>query len=253
VIEKILMYNATVTQNIKVNEALFKLSVKLDDEAISSYLPGQYTTLGMPKPGDATGKKFLKRAYSLCSSPDSSGELEFFISLVQGGELTPRLLPLQVGDRVLCGPKITGTFTLSAIPAQSHLILVGTGTGLAPYLSMLRTKSTWEKFRDIVLINGFRYEYDLAYQDEIEIIAQRNPGLRFIPIVSRPQGQWDGHTGRIQKLFLEHVVEVDPERSHVFLCGNPAMIEETQAMLETFGLKEHTKKQAGNIHIEKYW
>lgn len=250
------MFNATVTQNIKLNSALFALSVKLDSGAISGYLPGQYTTLGLPKPGDETGKKFIKRAYSLCSSPDSGishGELEFFISLVDGGELTPRLAPLSVGDRVLCGPKITGTFTLSYIPHRSKLILLGTGTGLAPYMSMIRSSDTWQNFSDIVLVNGVRYEYDLAYVEEIEAIRQLHPGLYYFPIVSRPQGEWSGPVGRIQKLFIDRKIEVHPQESHVFLCGNPGMIEETQALLESYGLKEHTKKEAGNIHIEKYW
>ena len=247
------MFNATVTQNIKVHDSLFKLIVKLDSEAIASYLPGQYTTLGLPKPDDETGKKFIKRAYSLCSSPDDRGELEFFISLVQEGELSPRLALLAAGDRVLCGPKITGHFTLKEIPAHNHLVLVATGTGLAPYIAMLRTQSTWENFSDISLVAGVRHEEDFAYTEEIEQLQQKHPGLKYFSIVSRPQGQWTGQTGRIQKLFLERIVEVDASRSQVFLCGNPAMIEETQALLETFGLKEHTKKEAGNIHIEKYW
>lgn len=247
------MFNATVSKNIKIHSGLFKLSVKLDSDSISSYLPGQYTTLGLPKPGDETGKKFIKRAYSLCSSPDEHGELEFFIALVDSGELTPRLAPLSPGDRVLCGPKITGTFTLKEVPSQSHLILIATGTGLAPYISMLRTKSTWDNFTDITLVNGVRYEHDLAYVDEIEQLKLSHPGLQYYSTVTRPQGQWNGKVGRIQKLFEERVVEVDANRSHVFLCGNPAMIEEAQVLLETFGLKEHSKKEAGNIHIEKYW
>jgi len=247
------MFNATVTQNIKVHPSLFKLIVKLDSDAIAAYLPGQYTTLGLPKPGDETGKKFIKRAYSLCSSPDDRGELEFFVSLVENGELSPRLSTLGSGDRVLCGPKITGHFTLKEIPAGAHLVLVATGTGLAPYIAMLRTRSTWDNFSDISLVAGVRHEDDFAYTQEIEQIQQSHPGLKYFSIVSRPQGQWAGNTGRIQKLFIERIVEVDTNRSQVFLCGNPAMIEETQALLETMGLKEHSKKEAGNIHIEKYW
>lgn len=247
------MFNATVAKNVKVHDGLFKLIIKLDTEAVSSYYPGQYTTLGLPKPGDESGKKFIKRAYSLCSSPDDHGELEFFISLVDAGELTPRLLPLSEGDRVLCGPKITGTFTLKEIRAQDRLILVATGTGLAPYIAMLRTKWTWENFSDISLIAGVRHEVDFAYTEEIESLQKVHPGLKYYPIVSRPQGQWNGHSGRIQKLFLEKHIEIDPDCSQVFLCGNPAMIEETQSLLESFGMKEHTKKEPGNIHIEKYW
>lgn len=248
------MLNATVIKKIDVHSALFKLYVRLDAEAAHNpYIPGQYTTLCLPKLDDDSGKKFIKRAYSLCSSPDQPGDLEFFISLVEGGELTPRLISLKEGDRLLCGPKIVGTFTLKEIPHQSQLILVATGTGLAPYISMIRTKSTWDNYNEIVVINGVRYEHDLAYGDEIEQVQRSHPGLKYYPIVTRPQGAWTGHTGRIQKLFLDSVVQIDPSKSHLFLCGNPAMIVETQALLESRGFKEHSKKDPGNIHIEKYW
>lgn len=248
------MFNATVSSNVHVHEDLFRLSVRMDQGIASPYQPGQYMAIGLPKPGDSTGKKFVKRAYSLCSTPDAHGELEFFISIVPGGELSPRLSQLQSGERIMCGPKITGTFVLEHVPDKSHLVLVSTGTGIAPYISMLRTKNTWERFEDIVIIHGVRFEKDLAYTEELEALCRNKPGLRYVPIVSRAQGEWSGEKGRIQRLFTERLVEIDPERSQVFLCGNPAMIEEAQALLESFGLKEHSKKEpTGNIHVEKYW
>jgi ferredoxin--NADP+ reductase len=247
------MFNATVTKNIKINDGLFRLFVQLDQAPKQPFLPGQYTTLGLPELQDESGKKFLKRAYSICSSPQSETELEFFIAKVEGGELTPRLFSLNESDRLLCGPKITGTFNLSHVPKASHLILVGTGTGLAPFMSMLRTKALFELYDQIDLINGVRYETDFAYLDEIESFSTAKPEFRYHPIVSRPKGAWNGQTGRIQKLFLENQISVDPVNSHTLLCGNPAMIEETKTLLESMGCKEHTKKEPGNIHIEKYW
>lgn len=247
------MLNAIVEKNEKVHESLFKLYVRLKNEPIPNFVPGQYTTLGLPKLDDSSGKKFLKRAYSLCSSPDNKNCFEFFIAKVDGGELTPRLLDLTEGSEVLCGPKITGTFTLAPVPENSHLVLVGTGTGLAPYLSMIRTADTWKRYKDITIINGVRYEHDLSYTEELQSFACEFPGFQYLPIVSRAEGSWTGERGRIQRLFKENLVKLDLSRSHVFLCGNPGMISETQLLLESFGLKEHTKKEAGNIHIEKYW
>ncbi len=248
------MFNATVSKNITINPGLFRLYVTLDQPAKAPFIAGQYTTLGLPDLTDANGKKFVKKAYSISSAPDNINELEFFISRVEGGELTPRLFELKEGDKILCGPKIVGTFNLNLAPYGSHLILVGTGTGLAPFMSMLRTPDVWSRFSGIDLINGVRYEADFSYSDEIEQFLAAKNNFKYHPIVSRPQSpDFKGQSGRIQKIFNEKQVAVDAQNSHIFLCGNPAMIEETQLLLEALGCKEHTKKEPGNIHIEKYW
>ena len=160
---------------------------------------------------------------------------------------------LKQGDRLFAAPKIIGTFTLHDVPLNHNLVLVSTGTGLAPFISMLRTSSTWSPTRNIVVVHGVRFPEDLAYRRELEGYARDHKNFTYIPVVSRAGPDWTGRRGHAQKLFTEGVLELSPTTDHVFLCGNPAMIEETQALLESKGYTAHSKKHPGTLHLEKYW
>jgi ferredoxin--NADP+ reductase len=201
--------------------------------------------------------KLIKRAYSIGSSPEHKEYLELYIALVPDGGLTPRLANLQRGDRLFVSPKITGTFTLKNIPEDNSatIVMVATGTGLAPFMSMLRTKSSWHPQRSFALIHGVRFEKDLAYRDELMKLEESSGKLRYFPVVSR-ETPYSGGTikGRVLTVFERQLLTLNPSSDHVLLCGNPAMIEDAQNYLEPLGFSVYSKKNpTGNLHLEKYW
>jgi ferredoxin--NADP+ reductase len=282
------MLNATLVNRIEVTPELVRIFVR-PDVPFSSFLSGQYVALGLP--GDAPrlpefppeeipqkGDKLIKRAYSIGSSPAEPEVLEFYVALLPQGALTARLANLKVGDRLFCATKITGHFTLEGVPENANLVLVSTGTGLAPFMSMMRTPSTWKaqgetSGRSITVLHGVRYPQDLAYREEIEAFAQKYGKVRYLPMVSRGGSAWKGASGHVQSFFKDGTVKLDPSRDHVFLCGNPAMIDEMELLLtgsvsegghanpssgglelsEGLGFTVHSKKNPGNLHLERYW
>ncbi len=258
------MLNATVLDRIEVTPELFILRVK-PDAGVPEFHSGQYVALGLPgsaprpahlppdrEPLDP--EKLIKRAYSIGSSPLERDYLEFYIAVVPEGQLTPRLSMPQPGTRVYVAPKITGTFTLHGVQDDHNLVLLATGTGLAPFVSMVRTPQVWTPNRRITIVHGVRYAKDLGYREELSLLSQSNPALTYIPIVSRADPEWSGRTGRVQRLFEDGTIPLNPERDHLYLCGNPAMIEEMEGMLLGRGYSVHSKKNpTGKLHLEKYW
>ncbi len=256
------MLNATFVSRKTLAENLFVATVK-PDETVRNFRPGQFAMLGLPKsfprPDDfpqqrkpESARPLIQRAYSIASSPDCRDLLEFCIAVVPDGELTPRLTLLKPDDRVYTGNKITGNFTLAGVPEEANLVLVATGTGIAPFMSMIRTASTWTSGRRVQLLHGVRFAEDLAYRDEIESLCENRP-LSYIPVVSRGGDAWCGEKGHVQRLFSSEVVRLDPARDHVFLCGNPSMIDQTEELLHRGGFATHGAGRHGNLHIERYW
>jgi NAD(P)H-flavin reductase len=120
-------------------------------------------------------------------------------------------------------------------------------------MSMVRTSDVWGGDRVITVVHGVRYPSDFAYADELAEY-QRERGLRYLPIASRSGPEYAGAKGRVQKLFDEGVVSPDPAHDSVFLCGNPAMIEDLERYLtQERGFSVHSKKSPGDLHVEKYW
>ncbi|MDZ4785217.1 MAG: ferredoxin--NADP reductase [bacterium] len=256
------MLNATIVKRIDIAKGLAIFCVK-PDEGLAGFIPGQYATLGLfgtaPRPEhfpvektSPTPDKIVKRPYSIASSAHNKEYIEFYIAILPEGELTSRLELVKENDRVFMAPKMKGTFTLEHVPEKTNLIMISTGTGIAPYLSMLRTPGILDNYNRISLIQGVRYQTDLAYKDELKTISNKY-GLTYETIVSRPESNWNGQKGYVQDLIKKEVVKADPSQDHVLLCGNPAMIKDVSDLLETLGFKEHSKKSPGNIHIEKYW
>lgn len=259
------MLNATVTRIIAVTPELLRIFVR-PDVPYKGFLAGQYVALGLPgsyarpahfppeeSPPDPD--KLVKRAYSIGSSPQDPSELEFYVAILPQGALTARLAALKAGDRVYAAPKITGTFTLEGLPQGSNLVLVSTGTGIAPFISMLKAPGTIIPGREITLVHGVRYVRDLGYREEILSLCGEFPSLRYYTVVSReePAPSLNSRRGHVQKLFADGVIALDPARDHVFLCGNPAMIDEMEQNLTAQGYREHSRKSPGNLHLERYW
>ncbi|NMC64393.1 MAG: hypothetical protein GYA55_14610, partial [SAR324 cluster bacterium] len=157
------------------------------------------------------------------------------------------------GARIFVAPKIIGTFTLKGIPESANLVFVATGTGIAPFMSMLRDTSIWNSERKIHLFHGARFRKDLAYEAELRNLAELKRSFNYYPVLSREQCLEEIPTGHVQDLLSEDSLLLQAATTHAFLCGNPNMISEVQEILEQRGFKLSSKLQAGNIHIEKYW
>lgn len=266
--------NARVTDRLEVTADLIVLRVSPEGWHLPPFTPGQFAVLGLPgsaarhASADADEEpapdpeKLIRRSYSIASGSVERDSLEFFITLVHSGALTPRLFALGVGDALWLGPKITGSFTLDEIPEGQDLVLVATGTGLAPYMSMLRSGLLHGPKRRTAVLLGARHSWDLGYRSELEILERNFPEFSFHPTISRPAAEtvpWPGHVGYVQDLWRRGVVAErwgaapSAENCHVLLCGNPAMIEDLTALLLAEGYREHKKREPGQIHAEKYW
>jgi ferredoxin--NADP+ reductase len=213
-------------------------------------------TTALPDPD-----KMIRRAYSIASHSRSDEFLEFYITIVMSGDLTPRLFNLGIKDRIYVGPKAVGMFTLAKAPRDHHVILVATGTGLAPYVSMLRSDLECGGTRRIVVLHGARCSWDLAYRTELTSLARHCPNLTYIPVITRPQEDptWRGRTGYLQDVLLSGAIEeatdleLLPANYHVYLCGNPGMIETVIERLSVRGFVRDRGHDIGTLHTEEYW
>jgi ferredoxin--NADP+ reductase len=160
------------------------------------------------------------------------------------------------------GPKITGRFTLDEAPEDADLVLVATGTGLAPYMSMLRTMFPEGSERRIAVFLGARHSWDLGYQAELMTMARQHSSFTYRSIISRPAEEpvpWGGPAGYVQDLWQgDHLERVwgsrpTPDSARIFLCGNPAMIEDMVTVLGEEGFREHHRKEPGHVFVERYW
>lgn len=220
---------------------------------------GQFTKLGVTKADGST----VWRAYSVVSSPYDEF-LEFFSIVVPGGEFTSELSRLKVGDTLMVERQAYGYLTLDRFIDGRDLWLLATGTGVAPFLSILQDFEVWEKFERIVLVYSAREARELAYQDLIADLAQREylaehvHKLIYIPIVTREHvpGALNGRiTTLIESGELERAagVELSPEHSRVMLCGNPQMIDDTRKLLKERNLQLSLTRRPGQVAVENYW
>lgn len=283
--------NATLTAREDLTDILSVVRVRPDAGRVPPFAPGQFFRLGLPRPeapatGDGEGRtgrpgsrpgrvRYTRRAYSVASSPRVTDYAEFLVVRVEEGALTPRLWELDPGDRLWMDSEAKGEFTIDHAPRDADLVMVATGTGVAPFMSMLRTFRGEGRWRRFVLIHGVRYAADLAYRAELEAITHEDPTVKYIPLVTRadpaensaPGGGvavraisgWTGLRGRVQ-VALDPTTyarlvgaPLDPACCHVFLCGNPQMIDDVQAELEQHGFVTDSRQQRGNLHFERYW
>ena len=212
------------------------------------------------KPIDLDGYVF--RAYSVASSPYDEF-IEFFSVVIPEGEFTSKVNHIQVGDSLLLNTTPFGYLTLARyqLPLPNDLWLLATGTGLAPFLSILKTIEVWQQYQRIILVYSARTSQELAYQAEIDAIksiyGDNGAAFVFLPIVTR-EADYTGEKARVPNLILSGKLtelvgqKLDKERSHVMLCGNPQMVEDTKEALKSIGLTMNRRGE-GNIAVENYW
>lgn len=190
--------------------------------------------------------------------------LEFYSIVVPGGEFTSELCRLKVGDTLAIEKQSYGFLTLDRFVGGRDLWLLSTGTGIAPFLSILQDPACWERFEQIVLVHSVRHAAELAYQDLLssfahhEIFHEHAHKLRVIPVVTREPYK-NAPTQRITDLIasgeLENVADLrlDLEASRIMLCGNPEMVDQTRAALKSRGFQTSRQSRPGQIAVENYW
>jgi ferredoxin/flavodoxin---NADP+ reductase len=219
---------------------------------------GHFTMIGLRK---EDGKPLL-RAYSIVSA-NYEEHLEFLSIKVPNGPLTSKLQHIQPGDTVIVGKKPTGTLLIDYLKPGKHLYMLSTGTGLAPFMSIVRDPETYEKFDQVILVHGVRQKDELAYHD---LLLEHLPNheflgdlvtskLRYYPTVTREQYK---NMGRITdligkgKLFKDlGMPDINPEDDRVMICGSPGMLRDLKVMLEERGFEEGNTSRPGDFVIER--
>jgi len=218
---------------------------------------GHFTMIGL-----RVNDKPLLRAYSIVS-PNYEEHLEFLSIKVPDGPLTSRLQHIQVGDKIVVGRKPTGTLLIDYLLPGKNLYLLSTGTGMAPFLSIIRDPDTYERFEKVILVHGVRQVNELAYHDYItqelpaheflgEMVSQQ---LLYYPTVTREPFKNQGRlTDAIEngKLFSDlGLPSFDHERDRVMICGSPQMLKDLKRMLEERQFKEGNTSTPGDFVIER--
>lgn len=236
-------------------DSLFSFSATRDPSF--RFQNGQFTMIGL----EVDGRPLL-RAYSMASA-NYEDRLEFFSIKVPDGPLTSRLQRLRAGDTILIGRKPTGTLLLHNLLPGSRLYLLGTGTGLAPFASLIKDPETYERFERVVLIHGCRQVAELAYGErlvaslyESEFLGEPvREKLTYYPTVTREPFR---NRGRITDLIatgrLFEDLELPPpgrEDDRLMLCGSPQMLADMRAFLDGAGMVEGNHAEPGHYVIEK--
>jgi ferredoxin--NADP+ reductase len=247
----------TVLQVQPLTPSLFTLRISRDPGY--RFVAGQFARLGVTKADGSV----VWRAYSMVSSPHDEF-LEFLSIVVPGGEFTSELSRLGEGDSLLVEKKAHGYLTLDRFVDGRDLWLLSTGTGVAPFLSILQDFEVWEKFERIVLVYSVREARELAYLALIAGLEQRDylrehaGKLRFVAAVTRESAS-EALPGRITTLLengeLERAagIALTPEHSRVMICGNPQMIDDTRQLLKARELRLSLSRRPGQVAVENYW
>jgi ferredoxin--NADP+ reductase len=291
-------YNATISHIRAHNDELWVIQVR-PDETIDGFVPGQYTTLALgywePRADDAAEeidedqrRKLARRSYSVsCPMVDrdtgelidaNPGDVEFYLVKLRPAEglipaLTPRIFTKQEGDRIFMGEKLTGRYTLEGVQPDDKVVFLSSGTGEAPQNAMTAELLRTGHRGPIINLVCVRYRDDLAYLPEQEIVQQKWDNYRYEVLTTREPENLDNKI-YIQDMIRDGKIEellggpLDPADTHVFLCGNPAMIgiprwegdtpifpepEGVCQLLHERGFTIDHLKTKGNVHYEEYW
>jgi ferredoxin--NADP+ reductase len=238
-----------VVENRRWTETLFSLRV---EGVALRFEAGQFVRIAL----DVAGER-IARPFSFVNPPQDP-VLEFYGVIVPEGPLSPRLARLAPGDTLYVADNPSGFLVLSEVPPAEDLWLVSTGTGIAPFLSILRTQACWQRYRRVVLVHGVRRANELTYRELIEQMRRERPGrLVYVPFVSRERAP-DALEGRIPAAIRDGRLEaaagpISPERSQFMLCGNPQMLMDVSAALAERGLRKHRRRSPGHITVEAFW
>jgi ferredoxin--NADP+ reductase len=239
-----------VIENRHWTEALFSLRVEAPRLPFEA---GQFVRLAL----DVDGER-VARPFSFVNPPEDP-VLEFYGVIVPAGPLSPRLARLAGGDALYIASNPSGFLVLAEVPDSEVLWLLATGTGIAPFLSILRTETPWRRYASVVLVHGVRFARELVYGEAIEAVARAHGArFRYVSFVSREQAS-GSLAGRIPAAIADGRLEqaaglaLAPDNSQVMLCGNPDMLKDAGAALAARGMKKHRRRSPGQITVESFW
>ena len=234
------------------NERLFSLRIQLDSSAdVINFNAGQFVRVALEIDGEQ-----VARPYSLVNTPDDDF-LEIYFNIVPEGPLSPKLAELNAGDEILVTDKANGFLTVDEVPECKHLWLLATGTGVGPFLSILKTDKVWQRFEKVVLGFSVRDTSELSYQETISDIEKNHAEqFTFVPFITRekvtnamncriPDSIEDGSLEKRTGININ-------QDSHIMMCGNSAMLTSVTECLEDRGLRKHRRREPGHITTEKY-
>jgi len=240
----------TVVDRKRWTQTLFSLRLRAD---VSAFEAGQFAKLALAVEGE-----MLARPYSFVNAPDERPH-EFYYVTLPGGPLTQRLCRLEKGDAIQIAPRPSGFLVLSEVPDGENLWLISSGTGLGPFLSILRTEAPWRRFKQVVLVHAVRHAEELTYRDCIDRLREEHRGrLRTVSFVSR-EAVPGALQGRIPAAIADGALEsaaqvtLSAGASQVMLCGNPGMVADSIEVLKLRGMRKHRRREPGHITTESYW
>jgi ferredoxin--NADP+ reductase len=240
---------AKVIEKIQWNDRLFSLRMKSE---FKNFVAGQFIRVAL----DIDGER-VARPYSLVNKPGDD-YLEIYFNIVPEGPLSSRLAALEAGDELYITDKANGFLTIDEVPECLHLWMMATGTGVGPFLSILKTQQVWQRFEKVVLAYSVRDASELSYQQQIAVIEKQNAEqFLYVPFVTREK-----LPGVIQQRIPQSIEEgtleqrtgfrISENDSHVMMCGNSAMISSVTECLEKRGMRKHRRREPGHITTEKY-
>ena len=238
-------FDVRITTRVDIADDLW--TIRVEPDVAYHFAPGQYATLGVDN-----GKGLVERAYSIVSSPYER-EIEFFFELVPQGELTPLLHRLHPGDTITARRVAKGRFTLDMTSGRTNHLLLATVTGVAPYVSYVRTlRKDWQEKKftgdhKLYIVQGASLSRELGYREELEELAAELPWLTYIPTISRPWDDraWAGETGRVDDIIRKYtdLWALEAANTSAYLCGHPDMIEHGKAILRRRGWTKVSVKE----------
>jgi ferredoxin--NADP+ reductase len=240
----------TVVNQKRWTETLFTLQLEAD---VAAFEAGQFAKLALAVEGE-----MVARPYSFVNAPKERPH-EFYYVTLPDGPLTQRLRKLEAGDAIYLAPRPAGFLVLSEIPDGENLWLISTGTGVGPFLSILKTEVPWQRFKQVVLVHAVRHAEELTYRDSLSrLLGEHGEQMRLVSFVSRENRPGALH-GRIPLAIEEGRLEaaadvaLSAKTSRVMICGNPEMVTDTHATLARRGMKKHRRREPGHIAVENYW
>ncbi len=230
-------FRVEVVENVWETPTVFLLRLRRTDGKPLKFIPGQWVLTRLKNEED------LRRAYSIASPPHLEDYFELCIKAVEGGAMSPLLARMKEGDVFDCaGPY--GKFVL-VDPLKTDVNFVATGTGVAPFRSMIDTLFHNGGRMNILLLFGVRRQDQIIYGKHFDDLARKHKNFRFIPTLSRPVDEWKGHTGYVQSLVKEYIPRYENEE--VYLCGIPEMVDEVKGVFLSMGAPK------GRVHTEKWY
>ncbi len=256
--------SGVIEQHCRWSEQLHSLRIVT---APVTFVAGQYTRLGLQ-----VGDTLVARPYSFVNPP-SDPVLEFYFNTVPQGPLSNRLAALNSGDSIKVSTTVTGFMVLDEVPAGRDLWMLATGTAIGPFLSILRTEPLWQRFERVMLVHAVRHWRDLNYSFLLDQLATEHSGqFSWLPMISRDpfdkvvrpeslslEAANAAIAGRIPAAIKDGRLEqqfgltLNAVHSRLMVCGNPAMVKDSLAILKQRGLAKNLRRSPGQVTVERYW